>query len=161
MEQILFAVIFYVLLQQLVNIPFRYWTSQHTVVWAFVSGSISPTDEYYWEYGVKLDDICHRVKHLRRNKMWALVNIMNEESACWTIFFNLSTYIIWSLSRAQGILGGALDEPDFYIVNLLLVIHSQHQGLTVGVDGAVSYQKCPVLKWEKQKKFSFRHIIGY
>lgn len=65
-----------VLLQQLVNITFRYWTCQHTVFRVSASGYISPADEYYWEYGVKLDDVCHRVKHLRRNKTWATVNTM-------------------------------------------------------------------------------------
>ena len=67
-EQIIFAGMVRVLLQQLVNIPSRYWKRQHTVFWVFCSGHISPADEYYWEYGVKLDDVRHSVKHLWRNK---------------------------------------------------------------------------------------------
>lgn len=106
----------HVLLEQLLNITPGYWTRQHTVFWTLASGHISPTDEYYWEYGMKLYDFCHRVKH-----------------------------IIWSMSSSQRVLAGALYKPDLYIINLLAMIHSQHQGLTVGVYGAVSYQKCPVL----------------
>lgn len=135
----------HVLLQEEVNIPLCYWTCQHTVFWVFVSRYISPTDECYWEYGVKLDDVCHRVKHLRRNKMLAIVNIIAGESACWVSFMNLSTHILWLLSCSQGVLAGALDELNFYIVNLLLMIHNQYQWLAVGVNGAVSYQKCPIL----------------
>lgn len=75
-EQIIFAGVVHVSLQQLLNILFRYWTCQHTVFRVPASGHISPADEYYWENGVELDDVCHRVKHLRRNKMWATVNVM-------------------------------------------------------------------------------------
>lgn len=144
-----------VLFQQLVNIPFRYWTRQHAVFWVSASRHISPTDECYWENGVKLDDVCHRVKHLRRDKMQAAVNITLSMSACWSVFLNLPTHIIWSLSCSQDVLARAVNEPYFYIVNLLVVIHSQHQGFTVGVHGAVSYQKCSILMWLTWQKKTY------
>lgn len=143
------------LLQQLVNIPFRYWTRQHAVFWISASRHISPTYECYWENGVELDDVCHRVKHLRRNKMWAAVKYNAEESACWSVFLNLSTHIVWSLSCSQDVLAHAVNEPYFYIVDLLVVIHSQHQGFTVGVHGAVSYQKCSILMWLMWQKKTY------
>lgn len=66
--QIIFHGLVHVLLQQLFNVPFRYWTCQHTVVWVPAPRHASPSHEYYWENGVKLDHVCNRVKHLGRKR---------------------------------------------------------------------------------------------
>lgn len=146
-QRIIFDGAVHGLLQQLVNIPFCYRTCQQTCFWASAPGHISPADEYYRENGVELDNVCHRVKHLRRNKKWAAVNIMLKTQRMLVVELNSFTHIIWLLSRPQDVLARALDKPNFHIVNLLLVIHGQYQGFAVGVYGAVSYQKCSILMW--------------
>lgn len=55
--------------KQLVNINFCNWACQHTVPWVFACRRSPPMDERYWEYGVESDDVCHRVKHLGKNKI--------------------------------------------------------------------------------------------
>lgn len=57
----------------------------------------------------------------------------------------LSTHIIRPLPVSQRELARALDEADFYIVNLLVVVNGQHQGFAGGADGAVPHQKRSVL----------------
>lgn len=80
------------------------------------------------------------------------------EIACWTRFLNVSTHIIWPLSCSQGVLAAALHEPNLYIVNFLLMIHSQHQRFTVGVDGTVSHQKWSILMWLMWVITNRRHV---
>lgn len=63
-----------VLLQKLIQILFGDRTCQDTVIRVFSPGHISPADEYYGEYGVKFDDLFHRVKHLRRKKRSVTAN---------------------------------------------------------------------------------------
>lgn len=99
-QQMIFAGMVLVLLQQLVNIPFRYWTRQHTVFWVSASRHTSPADEYYWEYGMKLDDLCHSVKHLRRNKMSAMVNLMLKRTPVWTSSCPLTSFDRCPVPRA-------------------------------------------------------------
>lgn len=82
---------------------------------------------------------------------WVLVSQCVQ--ACQTQFVPYA-HISRLLSRPQDVLFRAFDKPYFYIVNLLLVVHGQHQRFTDGVHGAVSYQKCPILIQEQQ----FRHV---
>lgn len=68
---------------------------------------------------------------------------------------SLETHIIGSQSRPQGVLVGFFNKTYFYVVNLLLVVYGQNQGLTVGVHGGVTNQKGPILAQTEQ----FRHIL--
>lgn len=73
--------------------------------------------------------------------------------AWWTEFAPYA-HISRLLCRPQDVLFRTFDKPYFHIVNLLLVVHGQHQRFTDGVHGAVSYQKCPILIQEER----FRHV---
>lgn len=52
-------------LQQLLDIHSGHWACQQTGFWVSAPCYCSPTDQYDGEDGVVLDDVYHRVKHLR------------------------------------------------------------------------------------------------
>lgn len=94
-------------------------------------------------------NIWGKIRWIRVNIVW--LRVLNE-----TIFWNMFTHIIWTISCAQCVLFCALDKPNFDIVNLFLMIHNQYQGFKIAVGGAVSYQKCTILMGgvTKRKEYS-------